>query len=137
MDKTELISAVAEKVGLSKKQVREVINEILSQIAKQLVLGQKVKLVGFGTFSKQYRAARDGRNPRTGERLIIPERHVVVFSPGSDLKQQVQEPMQQASQSQEDADNKQVSWFDRWIVQYFLTLKILYIYWTRIHAEKR
>nr|NP_849067.1 DNA-binding protein Hu homolog [Cyanidioschyzon merolae strain 10D]QFV17018.1 DNA-binding protein Hu-like protein [Cyanidioschyzon merolae]BAB86889.1 histone-like protein of chloroplast [Cyanidioschyzon merolae]BAC76229.1 DNA-binding protein Hu homolog [Cyanidioschyzon merolae strain 10D] len=107
MDKTELISAVAEKVGLSKKQVREVINEILSQIAKQLVLGQKVKLVGFGTFSKQYRAARDGRNPRTGERLIIPERHVVVFSPGSDLKQQVQEPMQQASQSQEDADNKQ------------------------------
>jgi nucleoid DNA-binding protein len=91
MDKTELISAVADKVGLSKKQVREVINEILSQIAKQLVLGQKVKLVGFGTFSKQYRAARDGRNPRTGERLIIPERHVVVFSPGSDLKQQVQE----------------------------------------------
>nr|YP_009968277.1 DNA-binding protein Hu-like protein [Cyanidiococcus yangmingshanensis]QMX77378.1 DNA-binding protein Hu-like protein [Cyanidiococcus yangmingshanensis]UNJ15795.1 DNA-binding protein Hu-like protein [Cyanidioschyzonaceae sp. 2]UNJ15993.1 DNA-binding protein Hu-like protein [Cyanidioschyzonaceae sp. 3]WDB00314.1 DNA-binding protein Hu-like protein [Cyanidiococcus yangmingshanensis] len=91
MDKSELITVVADKVGLSKKQVRNVVNEILAQISQQLVSGQKVKLVGFGTFSKQYRAARDGRNPRTGERLVIPERHVVVFNPGSELKQQLKQ----------------------------------------------
>nr|AIA61201.1 DNA-binding protein Hu-like protein [Cyanidiaceae sp. MX-AZ01]UNJ15390.1 DNA-binding protein Hu-like protein [Cyanidioschyzonaceae sp. 1] len=91
MDKSELVSVVADKVRLPKKQVREVVNEILAQISHQLVLGNKVKLVGFGTFSKQYRAARDGRNPRTGEHLIIPERHVVVFQAGSELKQQIKE----------------------------------------------
>ena len=85
MNKTELINKVAEKAGMKKGRVGTVINSMIESIKEALERGEKVAIVGFGTFALANRAAREGRNPRTGETLRIPEKKVVRFRPGKDL----------------------------------------------------
>jgi DNA-binding protein HU-beta len=87
--KTELISAVAESVDLKKKDVERVVNSVFSIIGAALTKGDKVQLVGFGTFLVRRRSARLGRNPQTGEEINIPEASVPVFKPGKSLKDAV------------------------------------------------
>ena len=85
MNKTELINKVAEKAGMKKGRVGTVINSMIESIEEALQKGEKVGIVGFGTFAVAKRAAREARNPRTGETLRIPEKKVVRFRPGKDL----------------------------------------------------
>ena len=89
MNKAELISAVAEKAGLSKKDTETVINATLDTIAASLQEGDKVQLVGFGSFEVKKRAERIGRNPKTKESIKIPASKVPVFKPGKALKDAV------------------------------------------------
>jgi len=85
MSKTGLINKVAEKVGIKKRQVGAVINSMIESIKEALDRGEKVAIVGFGTFALANRAAREGRNPKTGETIRIPEKKVVRFRLGKDL----------------------------------------------------
>ena len=85
MNKTELIDKVAEKVGMKKREVGTVINSMIESIKETLQKGEKVTIVGFGTFALANRAAREGRNPQTGETIRIPEKKVVRFRLGKDL----------------------------------------------------
>jgi len=85
MNRTELINKVAEKAGMKKGQVGTVINSMIESIKETLQKGEKVTIVGFGTFAVANRAAREGRNPKTGETIRIPEKKVVRFRPGKDL----------------------------------------------------
>jgi len=85
MNRTELINKVVEKAGMKKGQVGTVINSMIESIKETLQKGEKVTIVGFGTFAVANRAAREGRNPRTGETIRIPEKKVVRFRPGKDL----------------------------------------------------
>jgi len=87
--KADLISAVAENVDLKKKDVERVVNSVFSTIEAALAKGDKVQLVGFGTFVVRRRPARVGRNPQTGEDINIPETTVPVFKPGKSLKDAV------------------------------------------------
>jgi len=87
--KADLISAVAENVDLKKKDVERVVNSVFSTIEAALAKGDKVQLVGFGTFLVRRRPARVGRNPQTGEDINIPETTVPVFKPGKSLKDAV------------------------------------------------
>ena len=89
MNKAELISAVAEKAGLSKKDTEIVINATLDAIAASLQEGDKVQLVGFGSFEVKKRAERIGRNPKTKESIQIPASKVPVFKAGKALKDAV------------------------------------------------
>ena len=89
MNKAELISAVAEKAGLSKKDTETVINATLDTIAASLQEGDKVQLVGFGSFEVKKRAERIGRNPKTKESIKIPASKVPVFKAGKALKDAV------------------------------------------------
>ncbi|NLU41119.1 MAG: HU family DNA-binding protein [Firmicutes bacterium] len=89
MTKADLISAVAENVDLKKKDVERVVNSVFSTIEAALAKGDKVQLVGFGTFVVRRRPARVGRNPQTGEDINIPETTVPVFKPGKSLKDAV------------------------------------------------
>lgn len=89
MNKNELIEAVAEKSGLSKKAAGDAISAVLSTIEEQLAKGESVVLVGFGTFSVVDRAAREGRNPSTGEPLHIAASKAVKFSAGKGFKDAV------------------------------------------------
>lgn len=89
MTKADLISAVAENVDLKKKDVERVVNSVFSTIEAALAKGDKVQLVGFGTFLVRRRPARVGRNPQTGEDINIPETTVPVFKPGKSLKDAV------------------------------------------------
>lgn len=86
MNKTELVAAVAAKAELSKKDADAAVSAVLDSIKEALAEGDKVALVGFGTFSVKTRAARQGLNPRTKETITIPEAKVPAFKAGSALK---------------------------------------------------
>ena len=89
MNKTELIAAVAENAGMSKKDGEKAVNAVLDAITGALVAGDKVQLVGFGTFDVKERAARVGRNPKTKEEIQIPASRVPAFKAGKALKDAV------------------------------------------------
>lgn len=89
MNKAELIAAVAEKAGLSKKDTEAVINATLNTITAALQDEEKVQLVGFGSFEVKQREARVGRNPKTKEAIEIPATRVPVFKAGRALKDAV------------------------------------------------
>jgi len=89
MKKAELIEAVAAKAGLSKADAGRALDATLEVITGALAKGDKVPLVGFGTFAVSKRAAREGRNPQTGETVKIPARNAVTFKAGAALKDSV------------------------------------------------
>ena len=89
MNKVELIAAVAAKTGLSKKKADEAIAAVISTIEESLVKGDKVQLIGFGTFEVRERAARVGRNPQTKEEIKIDASKQPVFKAGAALKKAV------------------------------------------------
>ena len=91
MNKTELIAAVAEKTDLSKKDADAAVSAVLSAITDALKAGDKIQLVGFGTFEVRNRAAKQGRNPRTGETMTVPASKVPAFKAGKALKDAVAE----------------------------------------------
>ena len=86
MNKAELVAAVAEKTGLSKKDSEKAVNAAFDAISAELVEGGKVQLVGFGSFETKTRNARVGRNPRTKEEIEIPASRVPAFKAGKALK---------------------------------------------------
>jgi len=89
LNKTDLVASVAEKTDLTKKEAEKVIAEVFASIEEALAKGDKVQLVGFGTFEVKERAARVGRNPRTGEQIEIAATRVPVFKAGKALKEAV------------------------------------------------
>lgn len=89
MTKTELICAVAEKAGMTKKDTENAINAALETITAELAAGNRVQLAGFGTFETKTRAARTGRNPGTNETIEIAASTSVGFKPNKALKDAV------------------------------------------------
>lgn len=89
MNKNELIQKVAEKTGIAKKDTEAVVNETLDEIITALNKSEKVQFVGFGTFEVRERASRTGRNPQTGEAIMIPATKVPGFRAGNKLKDAV------------------------------------------------
>lgn len=90
MNKTELITSVAEKSELTKKDAEKAVNALFASIEEGLAKGEKVQLVGFGTFEVRERKARTGRNPQTGEEIQIPAAKVPAFKAGKSLKDAVE-----------------------------------------------
>jgi DNA-binding protein HU-beta len=85
MNKIELISAVAEKSGMTKVDARKAVDAILDVTKDELKNDGKISLVGFGTFSVNNRPARQGRNPKTGKSIKIAEKKVVRFKPAANI----------------------------------------------------
>lgn len=86
MNKTELVAAVAEKAALSKKDAEKAVSAVVDSITGALAGGEKVQLVGFGTFEVRARAARTGKNPRTGAAIKIAASKVPAFKAGQAFK---------------------------------------------------
>ncbi|QSX24197.1 HU family DNA-binding protein [Priestia megaterium] len=89
MKKAELIEAVASKSELTKQDAKKAVEALFETISTTLVKGEKVQLVGFGTFEVRERAERTGRNPQTGEEMMIPATKVPAFKAGKELKEAV------------------------------------------------
>lgn len=89
MNKTELVEQVAKKAGLSKKDSERAVGAVTDAVTENLAKGEKVQLVGFGTFETRTRQAREGRNPATGEKIKIEASKVPAFKPGKALKDKV------------------------------------------------
>ncbi len=89
MNKTELVAAVAEKTALSKKDSEKALNAVIEAIKETLAAGNKVQLVGFGTFEVRERGERKGRNPQTKEEITIAASKTPVFKAGNPFKDAV------------------------------------------------
>lgn len=89
MNKTELVNQVAEATELSKKDASKAVDAVFETIQNALAQGDKLSLIGFGTFEVRDRAARTGRNPQTGKDIQIPASKVPAFKPGKGLKDAV------------------------------------------------
>ena len=99
MNKTELVAAIAEKAGLSKKDAEGAVKAFTDTVAEQLKAGEKIQLVGFGTFEVAERAARTGKNPQTGEAIKIPASKAPKFKAGKALKYVFNTPAAPAKKS--------------------------------------
>lgn len=86
MTRAELISAMAKEAGITKRQAEKALNSMQSNVVDAICKGEKVTLVGFGTFSTVSRRARTGRNPQTGTEIRIPVKRVPKFAPGIQLR---------------------------------------------------
>lgn len=86
MNKSELVTEVAEATDFSKKDVNKLVDAVFEAISNALQNGDKVQLVGFGNFEVRERSARKGRNPQTGEEIEIPASRIPAFKPGKALK---------------------------------------------------
>ena len=91
MNKTELIAAIAAKTGETKKDAEATLNAFVNVVSETLAKGDKVQLVGFGSFEVRKRAARKGRNPQTKEEIKIPASKAPVFKAGKALKDAINE----------------------------------------------
>ncbi|MGJ5633762.1 HU family DNA-binding protein [Nostoc sp. CALU 1950] len=89
MNKGELVDAVAAKANITKKQADEVISAFLSVVTEAVANGDKVTLIGFGSFERRERSEREGRNPKTNEPMTIPATKVPAFSAGKQFKEKV------------------------------------------------
>lgn len=89
MNKNELVKSVANRAELSQKDAKKAIEAVFSAIEESLAKGEKVQIIGFGTFEVRSRAARKGRNPQTGKEITIPATKVPAFKSGKELKDAV------------------------------------------------
>lgn len=89
MNKGELVDAIAHKTELTKKEVDHILSAALDVIQETVASGEKITLVGFGTFEPRARSAREGRNPKSGEPMTIPATTVPAFSAGKGFKDRV------------------------------------------------
>lgn len=89
MNKAQLVESVADRLDLTKKQSENTLDTIIEVIIEQVAMGEKVSLIGFGTFQSSKRAARKGRNPQTNEEIMIPACRVPKFKPGKVFKSMV------------------------------------------------
>lgn len=89
MNKTELVASMAQRSGLTKKDSEKALNSFFESVEQALVEGDRVQLIGFGTFEVKERAARKGRNPQTGEEIDIPASKAPGFKAGKSLKDAV------------------------------------------------
>ena len=86
MNKVDFVAAVAEKAGISKKDAGKAVDAFTEVVTETLVKGEKISLVGFGTFEVKERAAREGRNPMTGQKLRLDAKRIAQFKVGKSLK---------------------------------------------------
>ena len=89
MNKSELVDAMAADAGISKAAAKKALGSMMNNVEKSLKKGGRVSLVGFGSWSVSKRAARDGRNPQTGQTIRIAAKNVVKFKAGAELKNSV------------------------------------------------
>jgi DNA-binding protein HU-beta len=89
MNKAELVDAISEKAGVTKKEADAVLSAVIETIVESVADGEKVALVGFGSFEKRHRKEREGRNPKTGEAMTIAATSVPAFSAGKSFKEKV------------------------------------------------
>ncbi len=90
MNKEDLVKLVSEKIGITKKAAEQAQKAVIEGISSALEKGDSISLVGFGSFKVVERAAREGRNPSTGEKMQIPASKAVKFTPSKSLKERIQ-----------------------------------------------
>ena len=112
MTKKEIVKAISEQMNLTQLQTKEIVQKTFDAIVETLVTERRIELRNFGVFEVKKRAARKARNPRTGDRVNVPEKYVVTFKPGKEMEERVrqleeEEAAAQAKQAQEAQSSPQ------------------------------
>ena len=100
MTKKDIVRTISEEVGLTQQQTKEIVQKTFDAIIESLVRERRIELRNFGVFEVKPRAARKARNPRTGEQVDVPRKHVVTFKPGKYMEAKVRD----LDESEQDAD---------------------------------
>jgi nucleoid DNA-binding protein len=97
--KKEIVKAISEEIGLTQLKTKEIVQKTFDAIVETLVRDGRIELRNFGVFEVKKRAARKARNPRTGDKVFVPEKFVVTFKPGKEMEEKVLQLEVQAAQS--------------------------------------
>ena len=97
--KKEIVRTISEEIGLTQLQTKEIVQKTFDAIVKALVAERRIELRNFGVFEVKRRAPRKARNPRTGDKVFVPEKFVVTFKPGKEMEERVKELERQARPS--------------------------------------
>ena len=89
MTKKEIVKTISEEIGLTQLKTKEIVQKTFDAIVEALVTEGRIELRNFGVFEVKPRAARKARNPRTGENVLVPAKHVVTFKPGKEMEEKV------------------------------------------------
>lgn len=98
MTKKEIVKTISEEIGLTQLKTKEIVQKTFDAIVETLVEDRRIELRNFGVFEVKQRAARKARNPRTGEKVFVPEKFVVTFKPGKEMEERVRELERQAAE---------------------------------------
>ena len=91
MTKKEIVRTISEEIGLTQLQTKDIVQKTFEAIVEALVRERRIELRNFGVFEVKHRAARKARNPRTGDKVSVPEKFVVTFKPGKEMEARVRE----------------------------------------------
>lgn len=105
MTKKEIVKTISEEIGLTQLKTKEIVQKTFDAIVDTLISDQRIELRNFGVFEVKKRAARKARNPRTGDKVDVPEKYVVTFKPGKEMEERVRllEEQEAASAAQREA----------------------------------
>jgi len=103
--KKEIVKTISEEIGLTQLKTKEIVQKTFDSIVDALVEEKRIELRNFGVFEVKQRAARKARNPRTGEKVFVPEKFVVTFKPGKEMEARVRELERRANQAAAVANN--------------------------------
>ncbi|HUY92453.1 MAG TPA: HU family DNA-binding protein [Pirellulales bacterium] len=106
MTKKEIVKTISEEIGLTQLKTKEIVQKTFDAIVETLVEEKRIELRNFGVFEVKKRAARKARNPRTGDKVFVPEKYVVTFKPGKEMEERVRELERQAVAAQERASQE-------------------------------
>lgn len=101
MTKKEIVRDISEKIGLTQLKTKEIVQKTFDAIVKTLVEDGRIELRNFGVFEVKKRAARKARNPRTGDKVYVPEKFVVTFKPGKEMEERVRQLEEEARKARE------------------------------------
>lgn len=99
MTKKEIVKTISEEIGLTQLKTKEIVQKTFDAIVETLVEEKRIELRNFGVFEVKKRAARKARNPRTGDKVFVPEKYVVTFKPGKEMEERVRELERQAAEA--------------------------------------
>ena len=99
MTKKEIVKTISEEIGLTQLKTKEIVQKTFDAIVETLVADHRIELRNFGVFEVKRRAARKARNPRTGEKVFVPEKFVVTFKPGKEMEERVRELERRANEA--------------------------------------
>ena len=105
MTKKEIVKTISEEIGLTQLKTKEIVQKTFDAIVETLVEERRIELRNFGVFEVKKRAARKARNPRTGDRVDVPEKYVVTFKPGKEMEERVRQLEEAAARAQAEAGN--------------------------------
>ena len=103
MTKKEIVKTISEEIGLTQLKTKEIVQKTFDAIVDTLVADERIELRNFGVFEVKRRAARKARNPRTGEKVFVPEKFVVTFKPGKEMEERVRELERRAAEQAQKA----------------------------------